>query len=288
MTGFGSASSEEAEHALRVEIRSVNHRHLLVKTRLPGELAALENEIERLVRKRLVRGSVSIYLSMNRIGNTQRAAVDGALVGRYKQELERIAAEHGLAGPSSIEPLLSLPGVLRISEEQEDPRRLGKRVTRLVDEALSRLLEMRRTEGAALVRDLRKHALALDKLVARIAKRMPTVTRAHQRALGKRVAELLESRAAVSESDLAREIALLADRLDVSEEVSRLQSHLAQLSAFIDKGGALGRKLDFLVQEIFREINTIGSKCNDAQVARWVVDSKAHSERLREQVQNVE
>jgi uncharacterized protein (TIGR00255 family) len=147
---------------------------------------------------------------------------------------------------------------------------------------------MREAEGRSLEEDLRKNGTAIERIVARIERRMPQVVREHQRTLRRRVTDLLENRQGLSQTDLAREIALLADRLDVSEEIARLKSHLTQLVEFLDRGGAIGRKLDFLVQEIFREVNTIGSKCSDAKVAHWVVDAKTHAERLREQAQNVE
>jgi len=288
MTGFGSASSDGGDWALRVEVRSVNHRHLLVKARLPLDFAFLEGELERVVRKKLERGAVTVHLHATRLAPAAPAALDAELVRRYKTELDRIAAASGLEGVQRLEVLLGLPGVVRVVPAEDDAGPESERALALVARALDRLIEMRGTEGASLAEHLRHEAEEIAALVARVRARMPEVTRGHQESLKKRVDDLLDRRQLVSEADLAREIALLADRLDVSEELARLESHLGQVEGLLAKAGIVGRKLDFLVQELFREINTIGSKCNDAQVAHWVIDAKTHVERMREQVQNVE
>jgi len=289
MTGFGAASSEDEELSLRVELRSVNHRHFLLKARLPPELALLESEVERLLKGLVERGSFSLYLSATRSAGARAARVDLELAERYRGELEGLARRLGRPDGVTLDTLLGLPGVLQGREDGEpDAERTKKRVLTLVREATDRLVGMREEEGTALAADLRRNAAAMEKLVARIEKRMPRVVREHNASLKRRVEELLEHRQDVSSADVAREVALLADRLDVSEEVARLRSHLSQVEAILAQGGAVGRKLDFLVQEVFREVNTIGSKCNDAKVAHWVVEAKTLAERLREQVQNVE
>jgi len=289
MTGFGAAASEDVgPFAVRVEVRSVNHRHLLVKTRVPGELTFLEGEVERQLKKRLSRGSVTVYIKTT----TQRgsaARINPEALRNYRSELEALTAELGVEEAPSLEALLALPGVIDTPEHgTEEAEELAGPLLELVDEATAKLLEMRETEGRALALDLEKNREALAEIVSRIEGRMPEVVKAHQMNLEKRVNDLLEGRVTVEFSDLAREAALLADRHDVSEEITRLESHLEQLDTFLERGGDIGRKLDFLVQEVFREINTIGSKCSDAQVAHWVVDAKTHAERMREQVQNVE
>jgi len=289
MTGFGAASSEaQAGSSLRVEIRAVNHRHLALKTRLPDELAALEHEIEGRVRARCERGAVSVHVFLERSGGAQLARLDREAARLYQRELGELARELQLAPELSLATLLGLPGVVAPPESLDGSDALRSAVLRLVDEALQRLLEMRAIEGTALAADLRKNARAAEALVGRVEKRMPAVVRSHQTSLERRLKELLGSRASVPPADLAREVALLADRLDVSEEIARLKSHLVQLEALLERGGRIGRELDFLVQEIFREVNTIGAKCSDAKVAHWVIAAKTHVERLREQVQNVE
>jgi uncharacterized protein (TIGR00255 family) len=200
-----------------------------------------------------------------------------------------LAAELGIEPARSVESLLSLPGVIDAPEDgATETEHLAKPLLTLIDEAILQLVEMRESEGNALTVDLNRNSKAMAAVLTKIEGRMPEVVKAHQESLEKRVNDLLEGRVAVNSQDIAREVAVLADRLDVSEEVARLRSHLDQFDTFLERGGDIGRKLDFLVQEIHREINTIGSKCSDAQVAHWVVDAKTYAERLREQVQNVE
>lgn len=289
MTGFGAASSEaEPDTALRVEVRSVNHRHLALKLRLPEALGALEPEIEARIRAKCERGSVSVSFTSERRGGAGRARLDHDLARHYRDELLALAQELELAPAPALDTLVALPGVVTTDLAGAEGEDLHAAALELLEQALESMLAMRASEGRALAADLRKNARALTQLAGRIEKRMPRVVRAHHAALAKRVQALLGGQTPVARADLAREIALLADKLDVSEELTRLASHLEQLEGFLEKGGRVGRSLDFLVQEIFREVNTIGSKCSDATVAHWVVEAKVQVERLREQVQNVE
>lgn len=289
MTGFGASSSTVADTlAVRVEARSVNHRHLVFKVRVPDGLNELEPEIEKRVRQRCERGAVTLHVALERTGGAPRARLDVEAARAYHQELSRLGHELGLDAGLDVAALVALPGVLAVPTTPDEQPGLRKTVLKGVDEALEGMLAMRTTEGETLAADLRSNADALGKLAARIAKRMPTVVRGHRAGLERRIRELLGDKVVLQPGDLAREIALIADRLDVSEEITRLQSHLEQLDGTLARGGRVGRRLDFLVQEILREVNTIGSKCSDAKVAHWVVDAKTHVERLREQVQNVE
>ena len=288
MTGFGAATSEERSLALRAEARSVNHRFLQIKVRLPGELAHLEPEIDELVRKRLERGSVSITVALSGAGTLGEVTVNTESAQRYKRLLTRLARELEIPPAISLDALVALPGVVGAGADGRSLQ-LGRRATlSAVAGALDALERMREAEGRHLRSDLERNASAIEKVVARIAKRMPQAVLAHQKKLHERVEELIAGRGAVQPEDLAREVALIADRMDVSEELSRLTSHIAQLRALLDRSGPVGRQLDFLVQEMLREANTIGSKCNDAQVAHGVIEVKTSIERLREQVQNVE
>ena len=288
MTGFGAASGEEGGASIRVELRSVNHRHLQVKARIPSEFASLESELEGLVRKKLARGSVGLNVSVQFPPGSRASKVQEDVARAYRDELEGLSKRLGLEASVGLTQILGLPGVLVPPVDDGLAERLGRNLKRLVTEAVKALCEMRAAEGAALHKDLTKNAAGLEKVVDRIEKRMPKVVEQHQNTLRKRVGELLGDASAVNPADLAREIAVIADKGDVSEEISRLRSHLEQLEAILAKGGAVGRRLDFLVQELVREGNTIGSKCSDATVAHWVVDAKTRIERLREQVQNVE
>ena len=293
MTGFGVASATEGGLHLRAEVRSVNHKYLQLKVRLPAELSFLEPEVEALVRKRFDRGSMSLSVSLPGPVGLTTVAVDPQAARRYKRALEKLSQELKLTGEITLETVVSMPGVIGGDVDDRALKRSRKPVLAVVGRALDSLEEMREAEGTALRRELGRHARAIEKEARVIARRMPAVVRGHQEALTRRVNELLAGRSSnahktVAPEDLAREIALLADRMDVSEELARLASHGAQLETFLGREGPVGRQLEFLVQELLREANTIGSKCNDARVAHAVVELKTSIERLREQVMNVE
>lgn len=288
MTGFGAASGQVGSFHARVEARSVNHRHLQTKLRLPQELSALEPEVEALVRKTLERGTVTLSIAVERAVQGGTGLLDAALARQYLAQVRELGAELGLAPDVSLSQLIALPGVVAPTSAGELPEKLRGELLALVKRALDALVEMRSVEGRALAEDLRGNLAALAVLVARIEKRMPKVVRQQQKNLRRRVEELLGPAAAPSPTDLARELALLADRSDVAEELARLKSHVAQFESEMRRSESVGRRLDFLVQELLREVNTVASKCNDADVAHWSVDMKARIERLREQVQNIE
>lgn len=290
MTGFGAANVTRGGLTLRCEMRSVNHRHLVVRVKAPHELGGLDVEIEKRVKARLARGSVSCSMWLERSGEASAAQINTELLAHYASELHVFHARHGaeLQSPASLDRLLSLPGVLGNAENPDLLDDAQALAFEAADAALVQMEAMRITEGAAMQADLEFHRDALVELMERVRERMPEVVREHFAALKKRVGELLEGLAGPKDADLAREVALIADRHDVSEELSRLESHVGQLTGMLEQGGAVGRKLDFLIQEFLREVNTIGSKCNDASVAHAVVDMKNVVERLREQVQNIE
>ena len=296
MTGFGSGAAEAALDdgstlAVAAEVRSVNHRHLQCKLRLPHEFAALEHALESRVRKRLGRGSVHASFDVERSGGAPSIDVDEDVVARYLALQSGLVERFGVAPIANTAELFALPGVLahggaeRRTIQEDGPE--ARALHAALEAALDGLVEMRAQEGDATARDLRATAAEVVALVDRIEALAPGLVDKQRARLLERIAELSEN-PATSEADLAREIALLSDRLDVSEELSRLRSHIEQLDGMLGATGAIGRKLDFLAQEFFREANTIGSKCSDADVAHLVVDLKTHVERLREQVQNVE
>ncbi len=287
MTGFGAATTFEADVQVRVEVRSVNHRYLQLKVKLPPDLSAFESDIEAAVRKALERGAVTLGVSVE-AGASSAVRIDRGLARFYLTEVEALGQELGLEGRPRLETILALPGVVGTQADSGLREREARLLRSAVSEALGELVRMREREGASLEADLRLNAAAVAKETARIGKRMPKVVREHHKKLRQRMQELLGGQSKLGPAELPRELALLADRMDVGEELARLSSHLGQWSALLDKGGTIGRQLDFLVQELLREANTIGSKCNDAEVAHSVVEVKTRIERLREQVQNVE
>ena len=287
MTGFGLAEASEGPFRARVELRSVNHRYLQTKLRLPSELSELESKLEGLVKRSLARGSVTVTVRVERDLAAGDVSVNHEIARRYANEFQSLREELGEGALLTAGELAQLPGVVEVSSSEGSRGKESKVVLRALKAAIDDLVGSREAEGESMERDLRKNLAAVERLRSRITKRMPSVVRARQRDLSKRVAALMDQRGPY-DGDLAREISVLADKLDVSEEVVRLESHVERMSSQLDKGGELGRQLDFLVQEMFREGNTIGSKCNDAKVAHMVVDLKTHIERMREQVQNIE
>jgi uncharacterized protein (TIGR00255 family) len=288
MTGFGVAAASKHGISARVEVRSVNHRYLQVKARLSADLAHLEPSLEAAVRERLDRGSVSISVALDREASARSSRIDPKIARAYRTSIAKLAKELGIRDEVRLDTLIGLPGFLAPGEDDREKTREDELVLESAKKAVEALVKMREAEGKSLLADLRKNARRIASLVSMIEKRMPAVVREHPEALRLRVEELLDGRVSVRSDDLARELALIADRMDVGEETSRISSHVDQWESLISKGGAIGRQLDFLVQELLREANTIGSKCNDAPVAHAVVELKTLIERLREQVQNVE
>ena len=292
MTGFGSAAAEipgsSGPLSVRVEVRAVNHRYLQVKVRLPGDLAFLEGPVEERCKKRLSRGALSVSVALSRPSAFLEVGLDLDLARAWTRVLADAARALELERGPDLALVVGLPGVLGGQVDESRIQRGAKAVLKVVDDALLALCEMRAQEGAALEADLRKQAGQIERARAQIAKRAPQAVKRHQKSLQKRIDELLGPERTVAAPELARELAVIADRLDVTEELTRLESHAEQLERLLDQGGAIGRKLDFLVQEFHREANTIGSKSNDAGIAHLVVDLKTAIERLREQVQNIE
>jgi uncharacterized protein (TIGR00255 family) len=287
MTGFGAGRGAAGAEALDVEVRSVNHKFCEVKARLPRELAALEPDAVKLVKERLARGGVD--LSVRRAGPAGGVAprVDLALAEAYARAFEELRKRLGLAGGPSLADVAAADGVIRLDEPALDLDAARAALRAALGAALDALVVMRAREGEALARDLVGRLDVIEALVGRAAALVPQTVEHHRARLAERVQELSRG-IPLDPARLAQEVALFADRTDVAEEVTRLRSHLAQARALLAGGEPAGRKLDFLVQEMHREVNTIGSKSQSAEIAAIVVTAKAEVERMREQVQNVE
>jgi uncharacterized protein (TIGR00255 family) len=288
MTGFGGGRGEAGGEALTVELRAVNGKFCEVKARLPRELVSLESELAKTIKSRLSRGVVDVFV--RREGVSGRGAVprvDLALASAYAKALRELKDELGLAGEPSVQDVAPLEGVLTLGETTPDLAVLSTALQSALAAALEALDQMRRREGEALARDLSTRFETLERLAAQVAKLAPAQVEAYRERLSARVAELARG-VPVDPARLAQEVAFFADRTDVAEEVTRLASHLAQLRELIQSDAPAGRRLEFLVQEVNREINTIGSKSQHAGIAAMIVEMKAELERVREQVQNVE
>jgi len=286
MTGFGAAEGAVSGGRLRLEVRTVNHRHLNVQLRVPSELADLEAEMRERLRAHVVRGHVSV--SGRWLEEPPQAAgvvVDKARAAAVVAALRDAARELGLSGDVDIALLARIPDVLRVTRAETTPDRDA--VLDVLDGAAAACAAAREREGAALVAELRARADALDVLRMRVAERAPERVVAERARLQAAVQELAGG-VAVDPGRLAQEIAFLADRLDVTEELVRFGTHLDGLRAALDGGGSVGRELGFVLQELLREANTMGSKANDAGMTQAVIAMKSELDKLREQVENLE
>jgi uncharacterized protein (TIGR00255 family) len=287
MTGFGAGHASRDGEEIDVEVRSVNHKFCEVKVRLPRELAALEIEIGRAVKERLARGGVEAAVRRIVSRGAVVPRIDGALAGEYARAFEDLRQRLGLAGPVPLQAVLDAEGVVSLEERATDLEAARAGVVQALGLALDQLTSMRAREGEALARDIGGRLSTIEAAVAQVEQLAPASVEHHRARLHERVQEL--SRGFTPDpARLAQEVALLADRLDVAEEITRLRSHLAQMRELMAGGEPAGRKMEFLVQEMHREVNTIGSKSQSADIAPRVVAMKAEIERMREQVQNVE
>ena len=288
MTGFGAGSAVEANEEVSVEVRSVNGKFCEVKVRLPRELSAVEADAAKLVKEKLARGNVDV--SIRRASTTGLDAepqVNGVLLAAYAKALKDAADAAGLPADLSIRDLLDLDGVVRLEERPPDVSSAAHAVTAALTMALENLVAMRKREGLALENDLRLRLQTLRRLAAQAAEGVPASITAYRERLRTRIKEIA-SDIEVDPQRLEQEVILFAERTDVAEELTRLSAHFDEFERLLEKSGPVGRQLDFLIQEINREVNTTGSKSQATELARLVVEMKTEIERVREQVQNVE
>lgn len=291
MTGYGSARLENRNLSIEVELRSVNHRFLTLQFRSPGDFATFEGDVEERARKRLQRGTLSVSVNVRRqTAPAAAAVVDMDQARAVVAGLKAMAKELKLSGGIKVETVASAPGVLltnRASGPADDESR--DLFIKVFEVALTDLIVSREREGAVLAADLRKRVELLRVGATEIESRAPRSVAEYQIRLRKRVTELMgDLRESLKEGDLAREIALLAEKSDVAEEVARLRAHIEELDTLLQKQEPVGRRIDFLLQEMGREVNTTGSKAFDTEITRIVMDLKAELERIREQSANLE
>lgn len=287
MSGHGRGEADLGEQRVTAEVRTVNHRFCPISLRLPADLHSLEEAVRRRVQGAVQRGKVDLSVSVD--GRAGGAALDRELAARWARELKRLAVDLELAEPR-LEDLLQLPGVLVESASGLEGDRAEEVVFEAVDRALAALDEFRRREGRDLSADLSERVAAMRDRLERIETVADELPARARDSLRTRIAELLEEAGGdVDESRIVQEAAYQADKADITEELVRLRSHLDKLEGLLESSGEpVGRTLEFLAQEIHREINTIGAKTKDLSVADTTVELKADLERVREQVQNVE
>jgi len=288
MTGHGQAASRHGDIAIDIEIRTVNNRFLKVNSKISDVVSAVEPQIEGVVREYLKRGSISVSIRVNQAGQNNAATVNQSTLENYIRQSKAIADRLGIVFHYDLGQLLVLPGVLE-SARQQDDEPLNEVVRATLKTALQDLHSMRLREGEAMARQF---FVSLDQIQSwkeQIELRAPAVIAEYRSKMEQRIRTTLATLGhQADELDLLREVLVFADRCDVSEEITRLASHLVQFRSAIDHSESQGRRLDFLIQELFREVNTIGSKANDSQISQLVVSIKTTIEQMRELVQNVE
>jgi len=290
MTGFGRGEASASGVKIVVELSAVNRKQFDCSFSMPREWVSLESKLQALVHVRVSRGYVKGLVSVTAADaeSGSAAKLDLTMAAAQVAALRDAARKLGLPDDLTASVLLRLPDVLRASVVPSDPLEFWPLTEQATQAALESLESMRRREGKILEQDLRSRFSSLKVLSGEIAQLAPAVPLAYKETLGKRLSELLGPGCVADPALVAREVAVFADRCDVSEELTRLASHFVQVGKVLDVGGACGRTLDFLCQELFREINTTGSKANDAEISRLVIAFKAGLETVREQVQNIE
>jgi uncharacterized protein (TIGR00255 family) len=288
MTGFGRAEETDGGRDILVEVKSVNHRFFDFNARISRGYGFLEEKLKTALKSRVSRGKIDVLVAVEPAdGEDVTVQVNHSLVSGYLDALYEIQRRYNLPDDISVDTVARFPDVFTIRRAPEDEDALWEEVRRVLEKAMDPFLAMRAAEGAHMKEDVLGRANTILKLVSGIEERSPQTVEEYRNKLKERISGVLEG-AAVDEGRILTEAAVFADKVSVDEETVRLRSHVSQFSDMLESGGPVGRRLDFLVQEMNREANTIGSKCADAGIAHMVVDLKAEIEKIREQIQNIE
>lgn len=288
MTGFGRGEFSQDGKEFTVEIKTVNHRYSDVFIKMPRQIAFLEDRVRDQVGKAISRGKIDVFITYyNYSDDSKFVTFDEALAKAYISSVEALRDRYGLKDDISVSLISRFPDVLKVEQNEEDEEVVWSMLHIAVDNALASLVMMRENEGEGLKKILLERADYIEGIIAEISKRAPEVPKDYKLKLEARIKELLQQQA-VDESRIATEVAIFADRCSIDEELVRLASHIGQMREALSMNQPIGRKLDFLVQEMNREINTIGSKANDLSITKNVVEIKSEIEKVREQIQNIE
>ena len=288
MTGYGGAKSQEGVYKLSVELKSVNNRYLDTSVRLPRSFMYAEEAVKSAVQTHVSRGKVDVFISYDMVSAEGVAViVNEDLAAGYKAAIESIGSKLGIGSELTAYELAKLPDVLSLDKKELEKDAAQKELMEVLERALADFDAMRRREGQKLFNDISSRLSALEGFVAFIETRAPQTVQEYRERLTKKMLEILEAKQ-IDESRILTEAAIYADHIATDEETVRLRSHIEQMRGMLTGGAPAGRKLDFIVQELNRETNTIGSKCNNSEITRTVLDMKSEIEKIREQVQNIE
>jgi len=288
MTGYGSAGGASGTLELEIELRAVNNRYLDVSVRMPRRYLFAEEGLKKQIGGEVARGKVDVFVNVeSAVDQEVTITLNEPLADAYVSALQTLATRFSLPSDLSAVQIAKLPDVLTVDRPETDDDAFTKDLHKILEQALANFNDMRLLEGAKLHKDITARLDHIAALVNQVERLSPETVKAYRAKLEQRMAEVLEGKH-IEESRILQEAALFADRVAVDEEITRLRSHVSQLRDILNAGGAVGRKIDFLLQEFGREANTIGSKCQDLTLGKIVIDLKAEIEKIREQAQNIE
>lgn len=289
MTGFGIGEFKDQYYNLSVECKTINHKYLDINPRMPRKLSFLEDKLRFLIKDHLGRGRVDIFVKFETVTSVGSQLVyDAELAKQYYHILKNIKSDFGLEEPISPVDIAKFPDVVKITEAEDDEEILWNMLSEAANKALENLCNMRIIEGKKLEKDILARADLLERSVCDLEKYTDTIEKEYKDKLYARISELLDDPKVVDEYRLAQEVAIYADKSNITEEIVRFKSHINQLRDTVTADESVGRKIDFLIQEMNREVNTMGSKSSDVSIANLVINMKAELEKIREQVQNIE
>lgn len=289
MTGFGSGESQNKDYKFKIEIKTVNHRYNNINIKLPYHINHLEDHIKKSIEKKIKRGTVDVYVYLEYLDESAiDVSVDLPLAKAYKKALEDINEQLGLDDEIRISHILNMREVIKTDKKEIDDDSVLEPLNDAISKALSGLLEMRELEGEQLSKDMILKLDLINSYLLNIENRSPIIITEYKDRLKKNISEILSEGIPIDEDRLNNEVAYFVDKSGIDEEIVRLKTHIKQFKNIINNEDIVGRKLDFLIQEINREINTIGSKSQDSIISENVVNMKAELEKIREQVQNIE
>lgn len=288
MTGYGRAQKILNGRDISVEIRSVNHRYYEYTSRIPRTYSYIDEKLKSLLKSAISRGKVEVSVTINNIdGKDAQIAINKGVAEGYVSALRGISEELGLKDDLALSKLIKIPDIFNIQKTPDDEEQICTDVSEVTSEALGRFVAMRETEGERLKKDILEKADFIIERVSMVEEQSPATVEAYRKKLYKKISEVLEDKN-IDEQRIITEAAIFSEKIAVDEETVRLRSHIAQLRDILESEEPVGRKLDFIIQEINREVNTIGSKAQDLSITKIVVDMKSEIEKIREQSQNVE
>lgn len=287
MTGYGKESISENLRNYQIEIKSVNHRYLDISVKMPRALSYLEEEIKKLISEKLKRGKVDVFVTFeNNSAEGKQIKINTEIAKIYIDELKKLAEQEAISANIEVTEISKYPDVLSIQNTQDEDK-IKKELLEVTNTAVERLIQMRQAEGSKIAEDLLKRIQYIKQKIEKISKLSTGLIEEYVVKLENRIKEILVNQE-IDESRLAQEVVIYADKCSIEEEVTRLDSHILQFEKLINSNEAIGKKLDFIIQEMNRETNTIGSKANNLDITNGVIDIKTELENIREQVQNIE